>query len=399
MEKVIGDKGHATGRTPETVMIVVNTFGRGGAEMSLAVLAGELARSGRKVNYIALWKGQNSYDFGWLKKCDVRLQVINETRNLPLCLFRFFRTMLRERPSIIYSSMLYANFISQLCSMLFRTPHIASVRSNPTHYYSNSMFKRWIFFLTMVIQEDIIFISRKALKDYLATPYGQLLGRKRFHVLHNPIEGADKIDDLYLVKKFEFVRRKIMKLTTDDCKDGLSDPIIRLVIVSRLVAGKGIMETLKQVRKSLKDRHLQLSIYGEGPLKDHIREYIDDESLGESISIEGFCSDLDKIFSQSDITIFPSRNEGFGRVPFEALMRGNLVLCYEDVSIMNEFLQKSMVWHDYREPLDLPACIEAFASIDPLACVREVKEISHALSPAAHVIEFEKIATAACTKC
>jgi hypothetical protein len=299
----------------------------------------------------------------------------------------------KEKPGIIYSASLHAILLSQVCSLILQIPHIASVRNNPIREYK-SFFVRFSFTLLMFLQNGIVFISQRALDEYFDTIYGKLLKRKRVFVLHNPIVMPESIDDSNLFKKFAEIKQKISNFLNGDHINKLDGPILKFVMVSRLVDGKGIMEVLEQISLPFKNKGLHLSIYGAGPLESQIRDYINSVFLSKNVVLEGFCANLNKIFSNSDIIIFPSRSEGFGRSPFEAMFRGNLVLCNQSVSIINEFLEEPMVWNDYSEPLDLIKCIENFASIDPQVCVDEVKEISRILNPITHALEFEKITTA-----
>jgi glycosyltransferase involved in cell wall biosynthesis len=378
---------------PENIFIVVNTFGRGGAEMSLAILANELAKRGHKVTLLALWRDPNSYNFDWLVESGVKLTVLAESkRNVVISQFKFFQLLRLERPTLIYSAMLYANFVSQTCAKLLGITHIVSVRNNPSAYYKDSLMKRVSFVLIMMMQDSIIFISHRALSEYLSTLYGKILRKKQFFVLHNPIARDELVVDSYLVNKYLGVKKKIKYILNDKNMKCSETQPLRCVIASRLVDGKGILETLEQIRVSLDNPNIQLSIYGAGNLEDKVRTYVDKAFSNKNVFLKGFESDLNKIFADSDIFIFPSRSEGFGRAPFEALLRGNLVLCNSPVSIIDEFLDDSKVWVTYSEPFDLIEEIKFFENVSPDACLQELKEISSLLSYQAHVIAFEKIA-------
>jgi len=386
-------KEHEPIKKLQSVTIVSYSFGRGGAEMSLAILADELAKAGKIVKYLALYSTPHTYNFDWLKDNGTQLHVLNNSKNIFNSFLKLFRLLYREKPQLIYSSSLHANLICQVCGLLLRIPHIASVRNNPTRQNKN-IFKRLTFSFVIFLQSCIIFISNRALNEYLTRTYMNRFRRKRFFILHNPIVTIEKIDDLYLYEKFKEVRSKIDGLVFNIRLGESHGQVINFVIVSRLVQGKGILETLEQIRRPFRNQRFHLSIYGAGPLENAIRNYINNEFINKNVVLKGFCADINKIYFNSDIIIFPSRSEGFGRSPFEALLRGNLVLCNHEVSIIGEFLKQPMLWNDYREPLNLVKCLEKFTHLEPEVCVAEVKRISRALSPAVHTAEFEKIANA-----
>lgn len=379
---------------PENVFIVVNTFGRGGAEMSLAILAYELAKRGHKVTLLALWKDQNSYNFDWLTRGGVRLIILYEARcSLLFLIYKLFQLISLERPTLIYSAMLHANLISQICAKILGIKHIASVRINPSVFYANSLMKRTLFALIMWLQENIIFISHRALNEYLATIYGRGLKKKQVFVLHNPITGEEFLTYQRLVSKYLKIKSKINYLLNDGKTHHCEANTLRCVIASRMVDGKGVLEVLEQIKVSLSNPCIQLLIYGAGNLEDQVRSYVDREFANKSVIFKGFSTNLNEIYAESDIFIFPSRSEGFGRAPFEALFQGNLIICNSAVSIINEFLDDPNVWSSYPEPLDILNEIKKFANINPDACAQDVKKVSVLLSNQAHAIAFEKIAS------
>ena len=377
---------------PENIFIVVNTFGRGGAEMSLAILANELAKRGHKVTLLALWRDTDSYVFECLLGSGVKQVVLEKSkRSLAILQFKFFQFIRLDRPTLIFSAMLYANFISQSCAKLFGITHIASVRNNPSTNYKDSLIKRITFALIMMTQDNIVFISHRALNEYLGSIYGRVLINKKIFVLHNPISQDESLSENYLLNKYIAIKKKISYILNDKNINHGESYKLHCVIASRLVDGKGILETLEQIRSSLENQNIQVSIYGTGYLEDKIKRYVKDNYLSDNVFVKGFESDLDKIFSETDIFIFPSRSEGFGRAPFDALLRGSLVLCNSPVHIINEFVDDAKVSASYAEPLDLLKAIKIFENIQPDECLKDIKQLSSLLSYQAHVIAFEEI--------
>ena len=378
----------------QSIVIVVNTFGRGGAENSLAILANELAVKGVRVTFISLWKDKNSYDFDWISENGVKVHELNASKNFVTSSAKLFKLLSAERPNIVYSAMLYANFISQLCCYLLGIIHICTVRSNPFELYSNNILKRISFALIMCFQTSIVFISHKSMNDCLISGYGWFLSKKRLFVLHNPIAVKGGVNDDYLERKINSVKKKIKDIAAKPESECYTGDVINFVIVSRLVEGKGIIEALEQIKIPFRNHRFHLSIFGAGPLESRIQKFINREALHDKVALKGFSFDVDQIFFDSDILIFPSRSEGFGRVPFEGLLRGNLVLCNESVPIIKEFLNSPVGWREYSEPIDLLCSVKKFSEVDPIVCRKQVNKLSAALSPNTHALEFEKIASA-----
>lgn len=371
-----------------TIFIVVNSFGKGGAELSLAVLAAELAKLKHRVFYIALWNELDSYDFDWLRATGVQVCTLSRVRSNYFVRFIEFSRLIKEnRPAFIYSAMLNSNIISQVFSLLYSIPHAASIRNNPATYYGKIWYKKLVFSLGMTFQKNIVFISEKAKSEYSKSAYGKLLRHKNLSVLHNPVEADTRITDDFLDRKFKLTKGKLISFVEGD-----SNVVIELVMASRLVKGKGIMEFLENNRDQLQDSRLRLSIYGSGSLEKVAREYIEREFPLNNVVLMGYERDPYKIFSPAELFIFPSTSEGFGRAPFEAALMGNLILCNEKVSIINEVLDNALTWQDYSIYPHWKSALTNFSQINPHECVKLTKHIRSMLSPETHAFEFEKIA-------
>jgi glycosyltransferase involved in cell wall biosynthesis len=361
--------------------------------MSFAILANELAKKGVKVTLVSLWKGNNIYDLSWICINGVKiLEVSTLKKNIFIITYKLFRILLIEKPTIVYSAMPYSNLIAQLCCFILNINHIASIRINPSDFFKKKIFKKIAFLAILFIQSNINFISRKALNDYLSTFYGQLLFGKKFTVLHNPIHISKNNTNDYLLEKIKKTKKLINNIINPPIIVSNDLSVLNFVIVSRLVDGKGIMETLEQIKVSIRNYPFYLSIFGVGPLEKLILEFISRESLKDKIFLKGFNCNIENVYADSDIVIFPSRSEGFGRVPFEGMLMGNLVLCNDSVSIIEEFVNAPIMWKDYHEPLNLKDCLSSFLNIDPNLCIEEINKIKYALSPFGHALHFEKIA-------
>lgn len=95
-----------------------------------------------------------------------------------------------------------------------------------------------------------------------------------------------------------------------------------IVFVGRLSAEKGVMRLLHiwdRVGKRLTE--YTLSIYGDGPAKAEMKEYINKHCI-DRVIFKGFCNDLDDIYTHADLLLMTSDTEGFGMVLIEAMYYG-----------------------------------------------------------------------------
>ena len=135
-------------------------------------------------------------------------------------------------------------------------------------------------------------------------------------------------------KEFEYFDRKGLK------KD---NRIFNFIIVANLIKIKNIFLALDSFRillKTQKDVHLK--IIGEGPEKNLIKQYINQNNLSKHVSLMGRLSQL-KVkdeYYKSDCLIVTSHYETFCNVIIEAMMCGLKVIS-TDVGIANEVINNN----------------------------------------------------------
>lgn len=114
---------------------------------------------------------------------------------------------------------------------------------------------------------------------------------------------------------------------------------IRLLYVGRLTIQKNIPLLLQSI-KNIIDKHIfqiELHIVGDGEAKKHIKQTVKDLKLNSNVVIHGKLtgSDLQQIYSNSDIFILPSVYESFGIVLLEAMASGVPVIVSNIPAVRN----------------------------------------------------------------
>jgi glycosyltransferase involved in cell wall biosynthesis len=129
-------------------------------------------------------------------------------------------------------------------------------------------------------------------------------------------ENVKVIQPMISIKKKDFnLKRKYLK----------SD-LTRILFVGRVEEAKGIYELLT-IAKELKKMNFNfiLDIVGGGDLYNSILIDLEDKEFSDNIILHGQISntdDLKSIYNNSDVFVFPSHNEGFPRVLYEAMASG-----------------------------------------------------------------------------
>lgn len=122
------------------------------------------------------------------------------------------------------------------------------------------------------------------------------------------------------------------------------DGKIKLVAVGTLKESKGYLRLLR-ILKRLRDEQYPVHLYilGIGPLQQEMQDYINQNSLQETITLLGYQTNPYKYVSKCDLFVCASFAEGFSTAATEALIVGTPV-CTVEVSGMKEMLGENNEW-------------------------------------------------------
>lgn len=94
------------------------------------------------------------------------------------------------------------------------------------------------------------------------------------------------------------------------------------IFVGSLTERKNPFSLIQVFEKLSINEELRLHIVGDGPLRNSIKNYINQRNLKSKIIIHGFLNNPYKLIAQSDVFILPSLSEGTPRAALEALFLG-----------------------------------------------------------------------------
>lgn len=115
----------------------------------------------------------------------------------------------------------------------------------------------------------------------------------------------------------------------------------KLVSVGRLSKEKGYMDLLEIFNK-LHNIYPDwtLDIVGDGPEKDNLNKYINDNNLGDFVTLHGFQKKdyIDKLLHEASIYLMTSFTESFGIVLIEAMSHGLPCVAFNSAEGANELI-------------------------------------------------------------
>lgn len=260
--------------------------------------------------------------------------------------FLLFKLNKTEKIDIIYSHMIgFACFPTIFARKILKIPSLSKVSGKNTKVREK---KSSIYVLDKILRTIILNLRYIFIKnlDY-------------FQVLNTDLK--EELSKIYRVKS-----EKIIKIPNGiEFKYTYSKNRINKIdtfgFVGRLEPVKNLPVLIRAFKK-LKNRsssNIFLSIYGIGAQKPFIEELIRQNQLEDNVFLKGFVSDIDKIYSNIDCFILPSKSEGVNNALLEAISYGIPVIV-SDIPSNRELIRhrKSGFLFDYTNANELSEFME-----------------------------------------
>ena len=282
------------------VLHVVKVAGISGAENHLLLLLPALRERGFDVRVVVLHEGEpGAEEFASrLAGADVgvdRLRISGTGG--PRTLARLTRIVRRQRPEIVHTHLVHADFHGLLAGRLARVPVLVSTKHGFNPFREGRLFAA----------ADRAIAGLADLHIAISRGLARYLGDR---------EGFDPAS-------FEIVHYGIEPGSPAPPPPGGA----RLAIVGRLIPIKGHAELFRAVAAVRDDvPGLRLEVAGDGPLEAELRGQAERLGLDDCVSFLGRVSPVAPVFERNDVVVVPSHGEGFGMVALEAMERGRPVV-------------------------------------------------------------------------
>lgn len=157
-----------------------------------------------------------------------------------------------------------------------------------------------------------------------AVIHGQMSGLKNLLVLENIVDYQD-------------ILKAAQEKTVDFKKEGFN-----ILTVGRLNNKSKGMDIAIHAALMLREKGMNFHWYflGEGPFKTEIERFINENNLGDFVSLLGTDKNPYPYFKETDIYVQPSRNEGFGRTVAEARLLNIPPVCTDFDSVHQQIIHE-----------------------------------------------------------
>lgn len=271
----------------------------GGAERVITNLANEFSRKGHTC---LMHTVKNDISFYPLDEGVIHESINKKQKNrtgllgFVLDIINYIRLLKKDKPDVVLSFIGRNNLIAIITCRFLRIPVIISERSNPESYIT-SFFQKYLH-KTLYKRANLIVLQTNAVLRSFSK-----LGVKlpKAIVLANPLSN-----------EFSKVQNEIKK-----------EKII--LSIGRLSYEKGHDFLLESLLKCDLNGW-KVKIVGDGPLFDKYRQYIIDNDLSASVTLEGRKVNVLKYYDEASVFVLPSRSEGFPNAIIEAMSRKCVVV-------------------------------------------------------------------------
>jgi glycosyltransferase involved in cell wall biosynthesis len=308
-----------------TIIFIIDSLGRGGAETLLIGILEELSKKFSVV--IVTLSAKCEFDENLIVcKEKYSLGVTNNKFSFIYAAYKLGKLIKKHSPVLVHSHLVYRSLLARMVCPA-EIPLLFSVHNGLTqNVFDHS---RVLSFLEKItIRRDhqtLIAVSNAVLKDYEQTI--SFKGRK--FILENYIE-----DQFFLNK---VIQRK----------NGHSE-MLKIVALGNIKMSKNY-EYLLRSFIYLKDLPVSLDIYGK---KDHamfetLQSIISQNDL--PVTFKGVATNIPEIFSKYDLYVMSSIHEGFGIAAIEAMACG-LPALLSDLPVLREVAFDNAIFFNVENP-------------------------------------------------
>ena len=294
------------------VVFVLPDLVSGGAERVMSYIANNISKEQFDTS---LWLAGHEKDSAY-NVDSIEVKYFNKPRILT-ALPGFFRSLKRQKPDIVISSISHVNTAMAVLSIFFPKTKFIGREANVLSVYKNHNKKTGRMggliplnfsykFLDLVLcqSEDMY----NDMRDSFNIP------EKKLRVINNPVTDG-------------------FKLKT---KSYNADKEIQFITVARLKKQKGHERVIRALAKV--DFPFHYTIIGDGPEKEFLFSLIEDLGISNKVTHIPFTREVPKYLHQSDLYLQGSFVEGFPNAIIESCMVGTPVLAIDAPGGINEII-------------------------------------------------------------
>ncbi|WP_407426270.1 glycosyltransferase [Arcticibacter sp.] len=284
------------------VFLAINSLQGGGAERVIVNLGNHFHKQGLEVVVVCLNAAEQAYSLDsnikliTLLRRNSRTDILARIWFAAVTFVKFVYFLIKERPRCVISFTTSVNIWTGISCILCRVPYVVSERTTPDHTVNTfGLFTSFISYVAYSRALAIVVPSGGMIGSFKKNRMFRKLNN--YKIINNPINqfGHATTDRVY-DRKF-------------------------ILSVGRLDYVKGF-DVLIDVYSKMDLKDVDLIISGEGSEREKLLKQIHDLKMEDHIKLVGFKSNLQDYYTQAELFVLSSRNEGYPNALIEAMSLG-----------------------------------------------------------------------------
>lgn len=284
------------------LFFVIPSLKGGGAERVLIGLANHF----NQLNYTSVIIALNYAEPGYVIDDGVGVvylvdrkenSLVHRVYYILLTFFKLLGLLLKEKPVCALSFITSANIWTGITCNITGTPYIVSERTSPN---------RSIYKLNSVVRQLVALLYKKAM--------AVVVGAKGVEDCLRQGEAFKKLNNVYKITNAVPSFKPVSSVRVHHRRFILG--------VGRLEYVKGFDLLITAFNNAGLADDIDLLIIGDGQERDNLTRQIDELGLNHRVIIPGTKTNLQDYYSQADVFVLPSRNEGYPNALVEAMSFG-----------------------------------------------------------------------------
>ncbi|MGB9439631.1 MAG: glycosyltransferase, partial [Desulfobacterales bacterium] len=284
-----------------------------GDQYQTLLVCGSLSPGEGDMTYLAIEKGVRRFI---VKELGRNISLLDDLKSL----FIIRKIIKRFKPDILHTHTAKAGTLGRLAVLSLRVPIFSSKTIRVFHTFHghtfHSYFNRLKTFIFILVErflarftDSIIVVSEQQKEDICDT--FKIADEKKVQVIRLGF-------DLSVYEKNEPKEKTLVK-NSGFCK---SPDSLRVGIVGRMTPIKNhfmLLEAINYLRMSAKIDRFKFIVVGDGELKTILMKEAEKLNVKDAISFRGWQKDMPAVYSELDIVVLTSKNEGTPVAIIEAM--------------------------------------------------------------------------------
>lgn len=302
----------------KTIVHVIDSLGRGGAETMLVAILPELNRRYNVV--LVTLRDTNDFEESQIQCFRNYSLHCSHKRDYIGAIFKLNQIIKRHKPFLVRTQLYWSTVIGRIATPS-KLPLAFSVHSKlSADPFGSNRLLYWIEKLTYHKRQHLIAVSSSVLSDY-----DGIIGIKGKNYVLNNFVHQD-----FFNRPYQF-----------NLKEGATFKLVAVGNLKKVKNYQFLLNVIAGIKKG--DLNFELDIIGDGDLKPELQKFIEIHNL--PVKLLGKKSNVADLLPNYDAYIMCSLNEGFGNSPVEAMAIG-LPLILNDSDTMKEISKGNAIFFE-----------------------------------------------------